>query len=120
MKSVDPYLDRRWRRGEYTCLDHASEVWAALTGEPLHEDVRAFLERRTLGRAARLRIRRLPGPVDPCVVLFRNAAGSHLGVYLRGRVLHLSERAGAQFVPLHVARISFTSVKFYVQSPAAC
>jgi hypothetical protein len=57
--------------------------------------------------------RLLKAPVDPCVVLMQRQAETHVGVYLRGRVLHIYERGGVQFQPLCVATLGFPKVRFF-------
>ena len=106
--SVDRYLSRRQAPG-YDCLAFARDVWAGLTGEDLrgrldilHPDPR------------RLRVfERLSAPVDPCLVLMRRPRSQpHVGVYVRGRVLHL-DAGGAKHVPLELVALSFLRVEFY-------
>jgi hypothetical protein len=37
----------------------------------------------------------------------------HVGVYTKGSVFHI-RRAGAQYVPIEVASLGFTTVRYYV------
>lgn len=106
--SVDAYLDRPYRQGQYTCLEYASEVWMALGGRELAHDWATL--RHSFARVQR--------PQEPCIALFRSGSRTHVGVYLRGKVLHLTERDGAQHVPLHVVATWFRTVRFYVEHPS--
>lgn len=97
---MDTYLTRRRAPG-YDCLSLADEVWSALTGESLREKIRhrSFV--------------RLAAPADPCIVFMRgHRREPHVGVYLRGRVLHLRECA-PEFTQLRVASFGFPTVEFF-------
>ena len=115
MNSVDPFLDRVYVPGRYTCLDHAAEVWLSITGTPLHIDIQRFLKQHSISKEARGQYKRIQDPVSPCLVVFRSHTSSHIGVFIRGKVLHLTERDGVQYVPLHVVTTWFKVVRFYAQ-----
>lgn len=117
MKSVDPFLDRVFVEGKYECRHHASEVWEAITGQPFDRQMLDFLEGVTIGRAVRSQYKRIVKPSSPCIALFRNSVVSHVGVYVRGKVLHLTERDGVQYVPVHVITTWYPIVRFYAQQP---
>ena len=113
--SVDPFLDRQ-QTDTYNCLDFTREVWLAMTGVDITQRltglVGAFASRRTTVSGVR-GFTRLPGPVSPClVVMQRYKFVPHVGIFLRGRILHLTNK-GVQFQPLVVARQYFLSVKYY-------
>lgn len=112
---VDDFLDRRRVPGVYDCLDFTVEVWRAETGEDLtgrlHSLVGAGKASRQIGEAAR-RFRKLAKPADPCLVVMHGLCGDlHIGVYLRGRVLHLLARP--EFMAVDVASRGFSKVSFY-------
>ena len=116
MPSVDRYLGRRFDRISFTCLDLAREVWRDTTGEDLGERLQGLFapaaERSLASRHLRA-FERLPGPVSPCLVLMRRPrAAPHIGVFLRGRVIHARER-GVEFQPLEVVSFGFSLVEFY-------
>jgi hypothetical protein len=52
-------------------------------------------------------------PVDPCIVLMlRKRLEPHIGIYYRGRVLHLN-RQGAQYADFGHVTAPYTTVQFY-------
>lgn len=56
---------------------------------------------------------RLQSPRSPCfVVMQRTKFVPHIGIFLNGRVLHLTER-GVQFMPIEIARSYFTGIRYY-------
>jgi hypothetical protein len=115
MISIDPFLDRRRRKG-YDCLDFAREVWLALTGQDIRERLaglaRAVAEPRLTISGYR-GFQKLLKPCSPCLaVMQRPRANPHIGIYLDGKILHLIER-GVEFQPLVVATIGFSTVKYY-------
>jgi hypothetical protein len=113
--SIDRYLGRRWSPA-YDCLAFAAEVWRDLTGE----DLRGRLDGLFVPAAQRepaLRhfraFERLLEPLDPCLVLMRRPRSEpHLGVYIRGKVLHL-DGAGAKHVLLGLTALSFPRLEFF-------
>lgn len=117
--SVDRWLSARHLGDEYNCLHFARDVWLAETGEDLEERLSGLLGSAAEGRRAarhrpdRSAMRRLDAPEDPCLVLMRRPRSQpHAGVYLRGRVLHLTER-GAEFHEPGVAARGFSKLEYY-------
>jgi hypothetical protein len=108
---VDAFLDRRRRKG-YDCLNFTTEVWLALTGEDLRGRLHELTgPGRRVGSAPR-RFEKLACPQDPCLVVMHGRLGNpHIGVYLRGRVLHLLNYP--EFTQLEVATRGFTRVSYY-------
>jgi len=100
----------------YNCAHFACEVWAAETGQDITATLRGVLF-PPRERCLRLRDVRevtvLDKPVSPCLVLMRNQWSTHVGVWLRGKVLHLLEDGGVQYMPLKVATIGFPKVRFF-------
>lgn len=114
--SVDPFLERRYKPLSYDCLHFTREVWLAATGEDIGDRLETLLGRgtaRKVQKEHRRAFRRLSAPEDPCICLMRRPRASpHIGVYLRGRVLHLCER-GVEFMPPVVAARGFLSLGYY-------
>lgn len=116
--SIDRFLAARYRYGKYECLDFARDVWLWATGEDLSDRLGELISAGSGRRIARSRneVRafcKLSAPVDPCLVLMRRPRSQpHAGVYLRGRVLHLTER-GAEFHAPALASRGFTEVSYY-------
>lgn len=110
---IDDFLDRFYDRQRYTCFHFTREVWKELTGEDLGEELEQVLNGFVkLGRKHVRKFVELSGPQDPCLVVMQWVRSPpHLGVYLRGRVLHL-QRHGVEFQPLGVADRGFTSTRF--------
>lgn len=55
----------------------------------------------------------LAAPVSPCIVLMRRPRTTpHVGIYLRGRVLHITQH-GVHYVALDIATLGFKVVGFY-------
>lgn len=108
-------LDRP-RTPAYNCAHYAAELWERETGidiRPMLGGFLAPLSERVVSAPARHAMRRISAPIDPCLVLFRRGkATPHLGVFLRGRVQHLSHLAPIR-QPLDIARLGFRTVSFY-------
>jgi hypothetical protein len=116
LPSVDPFLDREYHPRDFNCLHYAGEVWLAATGEDISEKLRSLHvdpRDRKIKRSVVRAFTRLDKPQDPSLVLMRRPRmAPHVGVYIRGRVLHITER-GPAYQPLDVATFGFTSWEFY-------
>lgn len=114
--SVDRFLNRTYHRDEYNCAHFAAEVWAYETGDDIGAALTGFLapmRDRQADWSLRRDLRALAFPVSPCLVLMRRPRTTpHVGVYLRDRVLHITE-SGVVFQPLEIATLGFKVVGFY-------
>lgn len=101
--SVDRWLSAKYSES-YNCYDFARDVYLDLAGRDIGP--------QTVGHG---RFERLRGPVHPCLVLMRGRL-AHVGVYWRGRVLHLS-REGVHYQDLEVATLGYQHVRYYRCKP---
>jgi hypothetical protein len=116
MFTTDHFMDRRMKGDAYNCAHFAEEVWLALTGECLSDRAGHLLRtgvQPDLRASEVSKFEKLPAPVDPSlVVMRRRGASPHVGVYTRGKVLHL-QHSGVEFMELEVATRGFSKVSFY-------
>jgi hypothetical protein len=115
--SVDRYFQRRYNAKDYNCAHFVCEVWADIKGDDLTIALRGLLcpwsDRRAVIGDLRA-IRMLSAPESPCVVYMHSRLrDTHVGIFIRDRVLHLTERSGVQFQPLDVASLGFQRVRFF-------
>lgn len=112
--SVDRYLDRRYDREKYNCLHFARDVWADVTGVDISDLLANVFqpEDRKVSKELLAKFHRLERPESPCLVLMTGVMESHIGIFLRGNVLHIHEY-GVEFLPLDVACRGFKNIRFY-------
>jgi len=114
--SIDCFLDRNYNEQSYNCLHFSREVWIALTGNDISEALQGLLGRvsqRGISKHTLNAFTRFECPQEPCIVLMQRPRTSpHMGVYLRGKVLHITHQ-GVEFMPLDLAMRGFKSVRFY-------
>lgn len=118
MPSVDPLLGKT-RTSEYDCLSFAVDAWRHLVGDvDVLERINALsngvhTENGHVVLSAVRGFEKLDGPESPCfVVMQRTKTQPHIGVYWKGRVLHMKDRA-VEYQPLAVAKRYFTKIGFY-------
>lgn len=116
----DRYMGRVFHPENYTCWDLLREAWLDLTGvdigdrTPHPATIMSLRERvdRDTGD-----FQRLDAPRTPCIVLMRQRrAVPHVGLYWRGRVLHLRP-PGVRFERLVDASRGFSQVSFHAAGP---
>jgi hypothetical protein len=118
VKSIDCFFDRKFQRPEYTCMHFADEVWQHVTGEGLSDRLGALLgppEARRFTKAQRTAFTRLERPVSPCVAIMQSGApgaSPHVGIYLEGRILHITKE-GVEFLFPEFAARGFKTVRYY-------
>ncbi len=113
--SIDCYLGRRYNNRSYNCLHFARDVWYDLTGVDITDRLSGLFNPidRIVKRENLATFTRLDSPVDPCLVLMqRPRVDAHIGVFIRGKVLHI-QPTGVQFVPLEFASRGFKTVRYY-------
>ena len=114
--SIDCFLDRSYDPQKYNCLHFSREVWLALTDADIGAALAGLLGRvseRGISKHTVNAFARLASPVSPCIVLMQRPRTSpHMGVYLRGKVLHITQR-GVEFLPVDLAMRGFKTVRYY-------
>jgi hypothetical protein len=115
--TVDHFLSRRYHEVSYNCLHFTREVWMSLTGDDIGDRLSALWDHPSARRARRgdlSQFRRLDRPQNPSLVLMhRPRCAPHAGVFLRGRILHLTEM-GAEFLTPELATRGFKSWSCYL------
>lgn len=113
---IDAFFHRKYNRQTYNCAHFVSEVWETVTGESIAHKMAGFLlppSERYVSPDLRRIFRRLTRPENPCIVLLqRSGSPAHVGVFIRGRVLHIHER-GVEFQPIDVVSRGFEKIGFY-------
>jgi hypothetical protein len=114
--SVDKYLGKVYSK-QYTCWDFARDVWLELSpsrftvGPVDMQQPAKYLH--DIANLEASHLTRLEVPVSPCLVLMqRQRINPHVGVYYKGKILHLGPR-GASYEALHTATACFPSVRYY-------
>lgn len=116
MSLVNRYLQKEFQYKTYNCFSFARDVWKELTGTDLGDqssDISGSQQYTDRALKVANTLKSLEKPEDPCIVLFmRSRLEPHIGIYYRGKVLHLS-RSGAFHMPLEHVAIGYTQVTFY-------
>lgn len=114
--NVNLFLDREFNDRRYNCFDFAREVWKSLTGKdlgPQTPSVRSVDTYTIQALSVADTLQRHSEPVDPCIVLMlRKRLEPHIGIYYRGRILHLN-RQGAHYADFGHVVAPYTTVQFY-------
>lgn len=114
--SIDKYFNRRYDSATYNCAHLVCEVWRELKGDDMANALQAMLcapkKRRAVLSDLR-RIKVIDKPQSPCVVFMQAPLmPPHVGVMVRGRVLHITKGRGVQFQPLAVVTAGYKSIRF--------
>lgn len=112
--SVDKYFNKVYVDKIYTCHNFVDDVWLDLTGKALDKKLIEFLDMGKTFPGMRKQFIKLEKPVGPCIALFKPlvAHDNHVGIYLRGRILHLTE-LGVKFQKPDSAIIGYREIRYY-------
>lgn len=114
--TIDAFFHRKYNRETYNCVHFVNEVWESLTGSSLAHRFGPLLlppKDRHVTWGLRKTFQKLDRPESPCLVLMQRRGHSpHVGIFVRGRVLHIRE-LGVEFQPVDVASYGFEKVGFY-------
>jgi hypothetical protein len=115
--AVDKYLDRKFNLQNYNCWDLVREAWLELKGVDVGN--RTPNPPTALSRIKRFRdqekdFTKLEKPESPCIALFkRPKLIPHVGIYYKGKVLHLPETGAAYQAVELIMKTGFTQVGYY-------
>ncbi len=114
---TDKYFGRKYDAKNYNCAHFVCDVWQDETGKDIRQAMGGFLAGRGDRRAilADLRaFKRLQAPQSPCIALFQSPRQApHVGIFLRGRVLHISKEQGVRFDRMEYAALGAKKIGFY-------
>lgn len=114
--SFDHLMGRVYDIDHYNCAHFVCEAWQHETGQDLAHRMQGFLRRVSDKQFLKSDIQqfiKLEQPISPCLVVFqRTGISPHIGLFVRGKVLHLDEN-GVKFQPLDVVNIGFQRMSFY-------
>lgn len=115
--SVDKYFGLRYDSKNYHCAHFACDVWRDLTGVDLSSHLLGRLSdvpSASVNTKFFRRLKQSSTPVDPSIAIFQYCRGvPHVGVYLRGRLLHISKTQGVRFDRLSDVAAQAKKVRFY-------
>ena len=118
MFSVESFLTKEFDAKHYNCWHFACDVWSSLTGQlymaakvDYPADSTAQLHERALSITGSFAT--LSGPRSPCFVLMRRQRlEPHVGIYLKGNILHLNER-GVFYAPADSVTAIYPTVTYH-------
>lgn len=113
---IDPLFGKTYNPPHYHCSHFLCDAWQMVTGEDLTARMAGVLRAVSTGGIKKsdfTPFRRIAKPESPCIVLLRrHGVSPHVGMFWRGRVLHISAQ-GVHYMPLRVVSIGFDKVSFY-------
>lgn len=108
--NINHFFGRLYHIEHYNCMHFTCEVWEHLTGE---NNLREILIKD--GCINYERVKKfivLEKPDNPCLVYFKTGIESHLGVFLNGRILHITH-AGVRYEHMETLRVCFRKMRFF-------
>lgn len=108
---------RKYDRNNYNCAHFVVEVWRLLADQDIEPILSGFLlppKQRKVALGKRRQFKPIQKPESPCLVaMHRPKSAPHVGMYWKGKVLHIHEN-GVEYMPVDVASRAFKTVRFYV------
>lgn len=117
MFRVDDFLNRKHDMKSYNCWDFVREILfrekGVDIGKRTPDQVTLSALKKQIDEHSRL-FPKLEKPKNFCIVLFkREKRLPHIGIFYKGKILHLPERSHARFDPISIAALGFTTVEFF-------
>ena len=103
--NIDHLFFRTYDRERYNCRNFFNEAWEYLFDE---KDKIPY----EIDASIRYGFLRISKPTSPCIVIFAAKSYSHVGLFYKGKVLHIRE-SGVRYEPLETAKMAFRTVRFY-------
>lgn len=113
--NTDSYLNKQYDKRNYNCAHFVSEVWLDLFGYDLSIQLQGFMTERCKRNAKLSELRKLKKiyePKSPCIVWLHSKNISHVGIYIEGRILHITED-GVKYELLETLKLGFKKASFY-------
>ena len=105
---------------DYNCAHFVADAWEAEGLGNIRETLEGFLYpvgKRRVEPSKRSHVIKLDKPVSPCLVLFRRKLSEpHVGLYIRGRVLHLTDSGPIRQLP-DIASMGYQKTRYYAIRP---
>lgn len=109
--TLDDLYARAYDAERYHCAHWAADAWQALTGQDVRAQLLAIggkVRRGVLGE-----LKTIERPRSPCVVVMhRPRTTPHVGIYLDGHILHMTE-SGVKGDEPGRACMNFKRVRYY-------
>lgn len=115
--SVDKFLALEYNPRTYNCLHFVRDVMFDMSGVDIKERLSSLFAKPgefIPVRSEMETFKRLNKPKSPCLVVMSRprSAETHVGVYVRGRILHLHGR-GVEFQPIHIVALMYSTIRYY-------
>lgn len=111
--TLDDLYAREYHRERYHCAHWAADAWQLLTGRDVRSQLLAIGGTR-VRRGVMGKLKPIARPQSPCVVIMhRKGSCPHVGVYLEGHVVHMTE-GGVKADDPGRACLNFKRVCYYV------
>lgn len=108
---------KHYDEANYNCMHFVADVHKELTGCDIFDAVHTLCRtqtERSIKRSQLARFQPQTTPTENSIVSMRHSTGlHHVGIYHQNHVMHLTH-SGMQFVPLHIIREQYQTVRFYL------
>lgn len=114
--TLDSFFGRAYHRRRYNCAHLAIEVWEYLHNRPVAAAMRGFLVPGEVsgGLGHATGVQPLTRPCDPCFVLMRSKVREpHVGVFYKGKIIHLAGNHRVQYQPPDVVTMGYTRIRYF-------
>lgn len=109
--NFDSLMSKTYNKSSYNCAHFVCDVFDYLGMREARKSLEGYICSNRI--AHRGVLRRLSSPVGICLVLFQAPCSiSHVGVYIDGKILHLTE-SGVSYTSIDVASIGYNKMRFY-------
>jgi hypothetical protein len=115
MKIPIELYSKEYNSISYNCAHFACEIWTLLGKTGLENALGGLLncrKNRVVSLDHLKLLKRLACPQEGCLVYFHITDHSHVGIWIGGRVLHIT-REGVRLELLETVKVGFSKVRFF-------
>lgn len=111
--NIDKFLDQKYNATTYNCGHYVAEVYKELTGVDIDYICKSYYNDTVPEFLNLVRGReKLELPKSPCIAVMKMPnAINHAGIYIEGRILHLTD-AGPKFDLMEIVKLHYR-LSFY-------
>lgn len=116
--NIELFFFKEYDNSTYNCCHFVQDVWEHLTGIDISLNMTGFTKdkkNRNVTLSHMKIYKECKFPKNPSIVYMQHRSlPPHVGIYINGKILHITEKNNVQYTPLSVAAMGFSKIRYFV------